>query len=120
MCRSHSRRRSGFTLIELLVALVIFDVALLALAADAAMLVRLRGTAARREQGRVAALSRIAGWRASGCPVPGDGTALIAPGIREYWSVRMDGPSVRLVRDSVSYGSQVAPAAVVLQSSIGC
>ena len=114
------RRRSGFTLVELLVALVIFDVALLALAGDAAMLVRLRGAAARREQGRAAALSRVAGWRASGCPAPSHGTASPAPGVREYWSVQMAGPWVRLVRDSVVYGTEVAPAVVVLQSAIWC
>lgn len=112
--------RRGFTLVELLVALLVFDVALLAFAADAAVLVRLRGAAMRRDAGRFAAVSRLARLRASGCPAPSAGQDSSLAGVHEYWRVDAAGASFRRVRDSVDFGTPAAPAALVLQSTIAC
>jgi prepilin-type N-terminal cleavage/methylation domain-containing protein len=118
--RIPSRASRGFTLVELLVALVVFDIALLAFAADAAMLVRLHGRTLRRDQGRAAAISRLALLRAAGCPAPGAGHTYPAPGVQEFWTVESPSMSVRVLRDSVDYGTAAAPAALVLRSAVPC
>ncbi|MDE3151692.1 MAG: prepilin-type N-terminal cleavage/methylation domain-containing protein [Gemmatimonadota bacterium] len=119
--RSRARTcRPGFTLVELLVALVVFDVALLAFAADAASLVRLRGSAARQEAAVRAAQSRLAGLRAQPCPAPSNGTGTPLPGVREFWSVTAAPGSARDLRDSVVFdGPRPAPA-FVLRSAVDC
>lgn len=100
---------------------MVFDVALLGFAADAAMLVRLRGTAARRDAALAAALSRVERLRAAGCPPDaGAGQATPAPGVHEHWRVEpAPGPGLR-VRDSVTYAAPPAPAAVVLAATVRC
>lgn len=113
-------RRSGFTLVELLVALIVFDVALLAFAADVAVLVRLRGVSARRDTGVAAAQSRVAGLRANGCPNPVSGDTWPAPGIHEYWTVEAAPGGARWVRDSVAFDDQQAPTAFVLRTTLAC
>ena len=112
--------RRGFTLVELLVALVVFDVALLAFAADAALLVRLRAAAMRRDAGRLAAVSRLDRLRASGCPAPSAGQDSSVAGVHEYWRVDAAGATIRRIRDSVDFGTPAAPAALVLYSAIAC
>jgi prepilin-type N-terminal cleavage/methylation domain-containing protein len=114
------RCRRAFTLVELLIALVVFDVALLAFAADAATLVRLRARAERRDAGRTAALSRLARLRAAGCPAPVAGHATPVAGVQEYWRVQATGPATRRIRDSVAFGTPAAPASFVLQSTLAC
>lgn len=114
------RRRTGFSLVELLVALVVFDVALLAFAADAALLVRWRGAAGRRQAGIAAAQSRLAILRAEGCPPPATGVSAPAPGVREYWQVRAVAGPGRRVRDSIAYLDADAPRAFVLHTTLAC
>ncbi len=114
------RRRSGFSLVELLVALVVFDVALLAFAADAAVLVRLHGEAARRDIGVAAAQSRMAGLRARHCPPPASGDSWPAPGVHEYWSVQPAPGPARRLRDSVAFADEHAPRAFVLLTTLAC
>ncbi len=114
------RRPSGFTLVELLVALVVFDVALLAFAADAAVLLRLRGVSTRRDTGVAAAQSRLAGLRARGCPRPASGDTWPAPGVHESWSVQAAPGDARRIRDSVSFADHQAPAAFVLRTTVAC
>ncbi|HEX8726862.1 MAG TPA: prepilin-type N-terminal cleavage/methylation domain-containing protein [Gemmatimonadaceae bacterium] len=112
--------RSGFTLVELLVALVVFDVALLAFAADAAVLVRLQGVSSRREAGVASAESRVAGLRAVGCPSPAAGDSWPAPGVHEHWSVQAAGNAGRRVVDSVHFSDGQPPAAFVLRTTVAC
>lgn len=114
------RRRRGFTLVELLVALLVFDAALLAFAADAAVLVRVRGRAAQREAGIAAAESRLAWLRAEGCPPVGAWQGAVAPGVREFWWVAPGAGASRRLRDSVAFGSPVSPGAYVLHSALVC
>lgn len=113
-------RRPGFTLVELLVALVVFDVALLAFAADAAVLVRLRGVSARRDAAVSAALSRVAGLRARGCPSPSGGEAVPDPGVHEAWTVTATVGMGRRVTDSVTYAGLSGPANFVLRTTVAC
>ncbi|MDE3053940.1 MAG: prepilin-type N-terminal cleavage/methylation domain-containing protein, partial [Gemmatimonadota bacterium] len=58
------RLRRGFTLVELLVALLLFDVALLALAGEAALLTRVAGVSRRSALAANAAASTIERLRA--------------------------------------------------------
>ena len=118
--RSRSPARSGFTLVELLVALVVFDVALLAFAADAAVLVRLQGVSSRRDAGIALAESRVAGFRALGCPSAAAGDSWPAPGVHEHWSVQAAGDASRHVIDSVHFSDGQPPAAFVLRTTVAC
>lgn len=107
-----------------MVALVVFDVALLAYAADGALLIRLRQRAEQRDASVALAESRLERLRAAGCPAAAIGDSLVAPGIHEWWRVTetasgASGP-LRAVQDSVAFGTSAAPAAVVLRTSIAC
>lgn len=113
-------RRAGFTLVELLVALLLFDCALLALAGDAALLVRAAGAARRRATAATAAAATIQRLRVLGCPAPAQGQRAIAPGVTESWSVVADGDSVRRLRDSVGYRGLAGPTAYVLRTTLVC
>ena len=113
-------RRAGFTLVELLVALVVIDVALLAFAADAALLVRLRASSERRDAGLLAATSRLARLRIGGCAAATGGAAAPSPGVHEAWSVAPQSGGALLVHDSVSYGTDRAARALVLDATIEC
>ena len=114
------RPRGGFTLVELLVALVVFDLALLAFAADAAVLVRLRGVSSRRDAGVTAAESRVASLRAFGCPLPASGDSWPAPGVHEHWSVQAVPGRGRRLSDSVAFPDGQPPAAFVLRTTLAC
>ncbi len=115
-----ARARRGFTLIELLVALVLFDCALLALAGDAALLVRARGVAARREAGLAAALNTMTALRAQACGAPTAGQGAPAAGVREFWSTRLAPDSVRVLRDSIEFDGLARRSAFVLTSAVVC
>jgi Tfp pilus assembly protein PilV len=108
------RSKSGFTLVETIVALVLLQVAMLALAATAGVAARdLSDTLIRRRAFAIAE-SRAEWLRASACASAGTGTRVLGTGAVEYWSVVAVG-NTRAVTDSVSArltrGARVAAVA---------
>ncbi len=114
------RLRHAFTLVELLVALLLFDVALLALAGDAALLTRAAGVARRRALATEAAAATIERLRALDCPAPAQGRRTLAPGVVESWSVTPGPGATRRLSDSVAFTGLSGPAAYVLRSALAC
>jgi prepilin-type N-terminal cleavage/methylation domain-containing protein len=113
------RPTQGFTLIEVLVAIVLIHVGLLSLVATSAMLVR-RTTETRVETAALeAATNRLETLGAGPC-TPSSGAATGAFGLREEWSAQLIRPTTLAIRDSVSYGVQSRPRAVVLHTGVSC
>ena len=117
---AHPRpRRDAFTLLEVLLAIILVDVALLALVGGSATLVgrasdlKVRGAALRAASDRVQTLS-IAPCNAA------PGTAQGAYGLREAWTVAVPSTSIREISDSVAYVTHGTPASVVLRTRIAC
>lgn len=95
------RNRPAFTLVETLVALVLFQFAMLALTAGAAVAARDLADARRMTTAHAMARDRVE-WLASlSCPSSGSGT-LRAGGYTQHWRVDPSGDR-RLIRDSVVY-----------------
>lgn len=92
--------RSGFTLIEALVALVLFQVAALALAATTAVAARDFTVAQRHGRAQLLAQDRVARLRATACRGTVAGAQAHPGGIEERWTVRAEG-AVREISDSV-------------------
>lgn len=113
------KNRRGFTLVELLVAVLLIDVGLLALVAGSAVVVRRQNELRVRGLAASAAANRVQQLVAGGCQ-PGAGSALVAPGIVEQWTVAGQGRSTRDVYDSVSYTEAGASRSVVLRTRITC
>lgn len=111
--------RSGFTLVEVLLAIILVDVALLALVAGSATLVRrsselkVRGAALRAASDRVQVLG-IAPCNAA------SGTALGAYGLRESWTVAATSTNIREISDSVAYVTHGTPGSIVLRTRLAC
>ena len=93
--------RSGFTLIEAIVALVLFQIAALALAATTALAARDLGVADRYARAHVLALDRVARLRAAACAGPAAGSVAHRGGLVEQWRVESAG-SVHAIVDSVT------------------
>jgi Tfp pilus assembly protein PilV len=93
--------RSGFTLIEALVALVLFQIAALALGATTAVAARDLAVANRHTRANVVARDRVARVRSSACASPTAGSQEHPGGIREQWRVEAQG-QVRVITDSVT------------------
>ena len=93
--------RSGFTLIEALVALVLFQIAALALAATTAVAARDLAVANRHTRANVVARDRVARVQSSACATPSAGSQEHPGGLRERWGVEVDGP-LRIITDSVT------------------
>lgn len=92
--------RPGFTLIESLIALVLFQIAMLALAATCAVAARDLGAANRHSRAQAVAEWRLASLRATACTSPAPGSRDLSGGLTEHWSVAAEG-DVRVVTDSV-------------------
>ena len=101
MLRYAFRVRSGFTLIEVLVALVLFEFAMLALAASAAVAARNLALASLGTRAQQAARTRVEELRVGSCSRTVSGNSN-GQGLTEFWSIRATG-SVRVVSDSVEY-----------------
>ncbi len=100
--QSHSQfLRAGFSLVELLVAIILVEVALLAVVQTTAVVVRRRNEAHARAGAVSAATARVEQVLASPCgAVAGASTA---PAVIEAWSSRLLAGS-REVSDSVAFG----------------
>jgi Tfp pilus assembly protein PilV len=113
------RRRGGFTLIEVLIAVILVDVALLALVAAGSTLVRrttevrLRTTAARL------AVDRLQLLGASAC-VATVGTTTNPGSIREFWGAASPANGVRELFDSVTFTVAGVEKAVALHTRLPC
>ena len=92
--------RAGFTLIEALIALVLFQIAALALAATTAVAARDLAIANRHARAEALARDRVARLRSSACAGAAGGSRQHAGGLEEYWRVTIDGQA-RKVSDSV-------------------
>ena len=93
--------RSGFILIEVLVALVLFEFAMLALAASAAVAARNLASANLGTRAQQVARNRVEELRVGSCSRTVGGNSH-DQGVTEFWSIRAAG-SVRVVCDSVEY-----------------
>lgn len=115
---AHTRRRA-FTLLEVLLAIILVDVALLALVAGSATLVRrsselkIRGAALRAASDRVQVLS------IAPC-ISTSGTAQGAYGLRESWTVAAANADIREISDSVAYVTHGTPGSIVLRTRLAC
>lgn len=111
--------RYGFTLLEVLIAILVIDVALLALVAGSATLVRratelrIRGAALRTATERIHSL-------AAGPCAAAAGNALGELGLRESWILALPSPSIREISDSVAFPSQGHDGAIVLRTRVTC
>ncbi len=93
--------RRGFTLVEALVALVLFEVAALALVATTALTARDLATADRHARAFAMASDRVARIRGSACAGGASGALAHQGGLEERWRVEGAGP-LRAVIDSVT------------------
>lgn len=113
------RARAGFTLVEVLIAIILIDVALLALVGGTAVLVRQATEIRSRAAALSAAANRIQRLGAGPC-VATAGSASAPGGVQEEWSLALHGNNVRDVRDSVIFRLAGATGSVVLRSRIPC
>ena len=95
------RNQSGVTLVETLVALVLFQFAMLALAAGAAVAARDLAAARRTAMALEMARNRVEQLAAAPCPTPRSGTSQTS-GFTEHWRVD-PGNGLRRVSDSVVF-----------------
>lgn len=93
--------RRAFTLIEVIVALVLFEFGMLALAATSAMAARDLAEANLSVRAQALARNRVEQLRASPCPAPGAGSALVGA-LKEFWRVDAVGQT-RIISDSVAF-----------------
>jgi Tfp pilus assembly protein PilV len=97
-----SRHELGFSLLELLVAILLVDVAILAIVHTHAIVVRHRNETHARAAAVNAAASRIEQILASPC-VASSGSALQRASA-EFWSSRLDA-ATREISDSLEFGA---------------
>ena len=95
------RNRAGFSLVETLVALVLFQIAMLALAAGAAVAARDLAAARRMAMAHEMARNRVEQLAAVSCPTPSAGTSA-THGFIEHWRVERRERS-RAISDSVAF-----------------
>ena len=116
---SRSRRcRRGATLVELLVALLLFDIALLSLAAVSAAAVRRVGEAGRRNRAAIAATSRVEWLASRQCLSIPPGTLQLESGVTETWATKPIAGGQELL-DSVSIDGR-NPEQLVLRTRVVC
>ncbi len=113
------RRRRGFTLIEVLIAVVLVDVALLALVAAGSTLVRRTTEVRVRTIAARLAIDRLQLLGAGACAAT-TGAMTSAGGIREFWGAMSPVNGVREIFDSVTFTVAGVDKAVALHTRLPC
>jgi len=98
---STHRKCGGFTLLELLVAILLVDVAILAIVHTQAIVVRNRNDMRARSAAVNAASTRVEQILASPCAAA-SGSAIL-PSSAEFWSSNLDA-TTREISDSIEFG----------------
>ena len=111
--------RSGFTLVELLVAIILIDVALLAMVAGSAVVVR-RYTEVRTSTMATRAATNRLQILAGGSCAAALGSAPVARDMVEIWAAELQPNGIRELRDSVAYAVVGVPRHVVLRTRWPC
>ena len=101
--RLASRHRRGFTLIELIVALLVVDVALLALVGSATTFSREVAIAALRARAQAGAIARMERLASVSCSGAVFGDSIWAPAIHEWWTVASPTGRTVEISDSLVY-----------------
>jgi type II secretory pathway pseudopilin PulG len=114
------RARAGFTLVELLVAILLIDVALLALVASGALVIRQANEGHVHSTAVRAALNRLESLSARLPCMPSSGHADGPHAIRETWVIRLTGRNEREIVDSVRYARSSGTQTVVLRARTPC
>ena len=110
--------RRGVTLIEIIVALVLFQIAMLALSATTIVAARDLAAATRRARALELAERRVARLRPAACAGPQSGFSA-TDGLREFWSVESSG-RVRFIRDSVELRLSRGTESLVVRAWVHC
>jgi Tfp pilus assembly protein PilV len=111
-----SRRDWGFTLIELVVAILLIDVAVLAVVRTHAIVVRERNLMRMRSAAVNTAATRLEQQLAAPCAAASGSSSL--PAASEHWSASFDGHT-REIGDSVVFGVTMSHI-VVLRTRLPC
>ena len=112
------RPRDAFTLVELLVALVLVAIALLALSATTALVVRELAGAAARSTAGMALRNRVERFLLLPCATAASAEA-VQHGVRERWQTTAVDSAASL-RDSVSLMDRRRERAVVVEARRQC
>jgi Tfp pilus assembly protein PilV len=112
--------RHGFTLVETIVALVLLQIAMLALAATAGVAARDLADAGARRRAHAIVAARVASLRTTACAAPSAGSLELSPGMTEHWRVDAAG-ALRSISDSVSLPlTRGGKGAAVARASVLC
>jgi Tfp pilus assembly protein PilV len=114
------RARSAFTLVELLVATLLIDVALLALVASGALVVRQTNESHVRAAAVRAAVDRLETLAARFPCTTAGGQAIGPHAIRESWTVRRIGAAEREIVDTVRFAQTSGTQTFVLGLRAPC
>jgi len=112
-------RRNGFTLVELLVAVVLIEIALLALVATGASLVRETTATRARFDATNAAANRLQLLGDTPCAST-NGVSNGATGLVERWSADVTPNHVREISDSVTFVATGSTHVVALRTRLPC
>jgi Tfp pilus assembly protein PilV len=113
------RARPAFTLVELIVAVLLIDVALLAMIAGSAVIIQRQAEVRTRIAASQAAANRLQLLAAGPC-ITTTGTANGERGLIETWTAESRANGIRSIRDSVAYTANGVERLVVLQTSLPC
>jgi type II secretory pathway pseudopilin PulG len=114
------RARPAFTLVELMVSMLLIDVALLALVASGALVIRQASDGHVHSSAVRAAVNRLESLSARFPCVASTGYVVGPHGLREDWSVRPVAAGEREIVDSVRYPQSSGTRAVVLRARTPC